>query len=136
MIEVSLTTFLLANGHITAMIGDRLHPDSLPEPSGSEGNPAMPALVYQMISTQGSYSHDGDSGLDRERVQFTCWATTPTEASQLRDVLRMVLSGYSGLMGNEKTPGVFLQNQGGNKDPETGLYRKIVDAFIWHQVKL
>lgn len=127
MLEAGITTFILANGPLTAIISDRLYPDVLPQ------SPTLPALVYQVLPATLDYSHDGDSHLDRVRVQFSCWATSPTSAANLRETLRLALSGFSGQMGTAKVPAVFIEDQGGGQDEATGLFRKIVDGIFWHQ---
>ncbi len=127
MLETGIKTYLLQYSALTALISDRLHPEVLPQ------SPTLPAVVYQMLPAVADYSHDGDSGLDQVRVQFKCWSKTPTEAANLRDILRRALSGYSGAMGTETVPGVFVEDQGGAQDDATGLFYKIIDGIFWHQ---
>lgn len=127
MIEQGLITFLLEDPVLNALIGNRLHPLTLPQ------TPTLPAIVWQRISGPREHSHSGPSQLAHPRFQFACWSKNLLEAIQVAEALRIRLDGYSGAMGNETAYAVFILDDHDMYDPETGLPRRIVDYRIWHK---
>lgn len=125
MLESGLVTYLEANGGLTLLTGARIYPLRLPQ------SPTLPAVVYQQISNAPEYSHEGSSNLAQVRIQFSCWSTTLLEAKQIADELEAALGGYRGLIGGRDTT-AFVDNRQSDDDPETGLYREIVDVIFWN----
>jgi hypothetical protein len=86
--------------------------------------------VYQRITTGTDYSHDGPLQLEHARFQFSCWATDPLSAMQVANALKAALSGFRGMMGDVKIEESFVENRFGNHEPDTGLYREVMDVTI------
>lgn len=111
-----------------AAIGDRVYPRRLPR------DPVLPAITYRRIDTaQRVRSQSGPSGLVTPRIQFDIWATDPDVADQVAEALRLRLDGYRGQMGDVPVGSVELVGDVDDDDPETGLYRRILDASITHE---
>jgi hypothetical protein len=123
MIEAGIASYLETFPGLVAVQDDRVWPGKLPQ------NPTLPATVYQRISTMPQYSHSGDSGLDEIIVQFTCWAKTPIVAKAAAAQVRSALSGYRGVLPDgTQIGGAWIENQRENDDPETGLFREMLDV--------
>jgi hypothetical protein len=88
MIEQSIIERLLATSAVTAIVGTRIHPGSVPQGG------ALPALVLNKISGKPLYADDGEVGLDSGRFQLDSWATTYTGAKELNAAVRSALSAW------------------------------------------
>lgn len=124
IIEQGLTVFLTTYPPLMDLQGTRLYPDNLPQ------SPTLPATVYQRISGVVDYSQSGQSEPQNARFQFTCWAVDPLAAKLLARVLKTAVSGYRGLMGTVEIQEAFVENETGGQEPDTGLYREIVDVIF------
>lgn len=91
MLEVALRTYLLAQTAISDVIGDRLQP--LPAP---EDLSMYPCITFKEISHLGSYTNDGPTGWNQERLLYNCRASTWLQARQLRDLLKAALEPLRG----------------------------------------
>ena len=126
-IETALYSYLASYAGLTALIGDRIYPLVIPEQA------SLPAIAYQRISTRFTYSHDGDSELDRPRFQFSCVAATAKAAREVRDQVVAALSAYSGDMQGVNVGVSFIENEMDGYEPQpTDAYAMRVDALIWH----
>ena len=74
MIESTVYSTLSGASAVSSLVGSRIYP--LVRPQGD----ALPAIVYQRISTVPVNSLDGDSGLDEVRIQIACVAPTYAQA--------------------------------------------------------
>ncbi len=131
-----LFTFLSSYPALAELVSTRIYPLLLPPPPDPEIMPQpeyLPALVYNKISGPRVYSHSGDSGLENPRYQIDCWSEDPDTAEQVAGILIEALSGYAGPMGNETVGASFIENDEDGYDPETGLYRVMVEVLFWKE---
>lgn len=84
--ESDLTTYVLAQSAITALIGTRF------EPVQNIQSTDLPAVSYQVISAPADYSHAG-LGLTTWRVQMTVTALTYASLVAVATALREALAG-------------------------------------------
>lgn len=111
-----------------AAIGDRVYPRRLPRDA------TLPAVVYRRIDTADRVrSQAGPSGLVTPRIQLDIWAMDPDVADQVAEALRIRLDGYRGQMGDVPVGSAFVVGDVDDDDPETGLYRRILDVSITHE---
>jgi len=109
-------------------ISDRVYPERLPL------GVVTPALVFQLIPSEGpTYSHDGDAGLERVRVQFDCWGETYDAAVALFTELKTLISGFRGTWADVAVGHCLLEGWHDEDDEEAGLHRRSVDALIQYQ---
>lgn len=123
-IEQGIITYLKAQN----VAGQRVYPLSLPQ------NAVLPAVVVQRVSGLPDYTHDGDSGLEPGRFQFTSWAESYAAAKATALSVKAALSGYKGSMGTVTVGASFIANELDLNDPDSNLRRVIVDARIWSNV--
>ncbi len=121
MIEQTLRSYLLAQPAIAALIGERVYPLVLPQGA------ALPAITYQRISSVRESSHEGPSGLAHPRFQLNCWSGTYAGARAMADAVRPSVNATRSL-----GQATFLVDDHDDYDPETGLYRVILDVILWH----
>lgn len=86
---------------------------------------SYPGMVYQFISETNYPSHAG-AGLTRRRLQVACWGKTNAAANTLAASVKSSLA-YNQTGVELITP----ENLMDFKDPESGLYRRIVEFFVW-----
>ena len=130
VLEEGIAAFLIADGAIGAVVGDRIYPMFIPQGA------TLPCLTYQRISTPRIVTHDssGATGdLASPRFQFDAWAETQKEAKAISDVLRGVLHGKTGAMGGVTIRAALAENEVPEYIPEIELYRSRSDYIISHQ---
>lgn len=110
-LESDLFTALQANSGLTALIGDRLYRDRLPQGA------AYPAVVYQRISTTHAHHMTAASGLAEARIQFDSWATDAASAEAVAEKIRLALQGFRGDLGSTSVRTCHLENTESGYDP-------------------
>jgi hypothetical protein len=121
IINDAIFAHLTHHAGLAALISLRCYPVRLPQ------EPTYPAVTYQRVSLVPTYSHDGDSNLDRGRWQFSCWATTHTAAEAVAAQVRLALAVWRAAFSQP----AFLENQVDFYEPETGVHHIPVDATLW-----
>ena len=122
----ALYTYLQTQADLTALVSTRMYPVRLPQ------KPTLPALVITKIAKPREYSHSGDSNLANPTYQFDCWAKTHQDAVALQAKLDLALTAFKGTMGDTDVGGTFITNVIDDEEPDTALYRQIVDVEFWH----
>jgi len=110
-----------------AALGDRVYPRRLPRDA------VLPAVTYRRIDTVRGRSHSGPDGLATPRIQLDIWATDPDVADAIAEAIRIRIDGYRGQMGDVPVGSVELVGDVDDDDPETGLYRRVLDVSITHE---
>lgn len=88
--EGALIDLIKNDPAIAAVVGDRVYPARRPQ-----GVP-YPSIVVTRISGQPGYADDGEIGLQHGRVQVDSTALTYTAAKDLAQLVRTLLSAFSG----------------------------------------
>jgi len=101
-IDEALTTYLLAQSGLTALIGRRLFPDETPEEVDLR---SQTAVVYKTISDIPDYFIDRETDLAGPIYQWTAFAPTRKKARAIAAQIRAALTDYSGMMS-----GIFVQH--------------------------
>jgi hypothetical protein len=121
MIEEDIVTALQGHGGLSALIGSRVYPVTLPD------KVALPAVVYQRISAVREYAFgDLTAAAAVTRFQFDCWALTALSAAQVAAQLRLALAGMLDAYD------VTVENDFDDWEPEAKRFRRIVDALFAH----
>jgi hypothetical protein len=101
MYEVAIAE-LVKLAAIEAVVGDRAYPLEFPQ------NPIYPAILWKIVSTPRRYTHTGNDGLLRVRVQFDCVGETYDDACAVRDAVVEALDGYTGTPGGVRVQRIFI----------------------------
>lgn len=88
----ALRATLLADTSVVALISTRLYAIKV----SAELTPTTPYVVMATVSGSGSYAHDGATGLDSIRLQFSIYAGTSEELEKIRDTLKEAMEGLAG----------------------------------------
>jgi len=91
-IEEALTTYLLAQTGLTALIDRRFYFDILPQ------NCNLPAVVCTLISDVKDHTMTLQCDLERPMYQFSAYATTRAGARAVANQLKTALVDYHGTL--------------------------------------
>lgn len=129
--EEALIAHLLADAGVTALVGARVFPGSLPQKLD------MPALVFTRVDGAPLYADDGEVGLEDPRIQIDCWGLTYTAAKLLARAVVERLSAFDGTVGATTFQYIMLDaerdfREGGSNNAEY-LYRTSLDFTVWNE---
>ncbi len=137
LIEEAIYSHLSADTNLAAMHGGRVYP--VVRPQGS----ALPAVVFQKISSVTEYAHDGAAGQAEARFQITAFAAGYLGAKQLADKIKKAFVGFErapgtmGGAGGVKVAGVFRDNEldiyGAEETETLSLYQIPIDYLVQHE---
>jgi hypothetical protein len=128
--EADLITYLLADASLTAIVSNRVYPQSVPQGA------AMPAITVNTISGAPLYADEGEVGLDQNRVQISCYGDTYAVAKSVADAVRSRLSAKQDVTAGSTTF-IFIMQDNEHDLRETGAnaaeYRffTVLDFIIW-----
>ena len=88
--EEALIAKLLADSGVSALVGTHIHPGVRPQAG------PLPAIVFNMISANPSYSDDGEDGIEEARIQLDCWGATYSSAKTVARAVKAAVSAFGG----------------------------------------
>jgi len=91
MIEEGIVALLRADATLTGLIGTRLYPVLVPEPT------VYPCLSYQVVSASPDYTIDG-TRCGSKRIQFDAWGTSYGDCKAILQALGNVLDLFRGML--------------------------------------
>ena len=117
----------------------RIYPNVIPQAPGTPDQPKYPAATYRRISGPREHTLQGRAGLASPRIEFTCWAKTYAEATQLRDAISSALDGFSsdisgplgGENGLEVSP-ILAEDGPDTYDVDEEVHGRQLDLICWH----
>ncbi len=131
LMETGIFTYLQTIGAITAIVGTRIHPDTMPQ--GSE----LPVIVYSRLSGGRVQVMGGISGLAHPVFQITSWATTYLAAKNLAEIVRVNFDAVSGAIGGVTVRACIMEDDGDITETSPDIkarrmYGVRQDYEIWH----
>ena len=127
MIESGLAKLLATDSRYTAVCPAAPYPVLLPVLDES----GLPALTYQVISSQPDATLDGASNVTEYRIQYDAWGKTYTGVKAVQDALRQVLDGYSGLLSDGTVVFDVIRDTASDLyEPDSRLYRVTSDYRV------
>ena len=88
--EQALIAKLLADGGISALVGNRVFPISRDQAS------ALPAVTFGTVSNVPIYTNDGEAGIAEARMQIDCWGASYPSAKLTAQAVKSALSAFFG----------------------------------------
>ena len=110
---------LTNNGDVFALVDSRIYADV------ADGTAVPPYIVYQVISTRGTTTHDGDRNLEFPLYQFSCWAAGKAGAIALASAVNTALDGIT--HGGSSNVTTTFSGQSGTYEPESKLFGEILE---------
>ena len=113
--ESELFAALAGSTGLSALVGDRIYPDAIPE------NKALPAVVYSIDGSAPAYGLNQDKHATPTQIKIVAWGTTRNAASLAGDQIEIALAGI----------GVPLDNRYSGFDAEIGDYADVSEITWW-----
>lgn len=120
--EAAAVAYLATVAAVTSLVADRIRPTA-----AAQGDP-LPRLQYQRISTAPTRTQDGDQGVERVRLQWTCVAATYAAAKALARAVEDAAAGFRGTHAGCQIKGAFHEGQRDVPGPVVGGSSRPVDA--------
>ena len=108
--ETELFAALVGAAGLSALVGDRIYPDAIPE------NKALPAVVYSIDGSAPAYGLNQDKHATPTQIKIVAWG-----ASLAGDQIEIALAGI----------GVPLDNRYSGFDAEIGDYADVTEITWW-----
>lgn len=134
-IKVALSTFLRTESSITAIAGDNVYPEVIPEQDFDAAS-KRPCLVWGRQSVDRTKTFCGTIALVRSTFSIDAYARTSQRAEELAQAVRASLTDYKGDMHGVLISDVALQSDFDLLDLEPGLFRVALSFDIWHAESL
>ena len=135
LFTASFFEFMAAQATLTAVVGQKIYPFG-ETPTGTP----LPYVTYQIIDNLHVHNQGGPSGLANPRLQIDSWAETEYDAALLAKIIRLILDGFRGTMGdpgNETIVRVAVNDSDNeqfsppNDATQKGAYRVQADFLVW-----
>lgn len=121
--ESVIRTLVLSDATILANVVDRMYPNMMPPEA------TTPAITYFVVA--GAPHTDTHVNLHMmTRIQFNIYADTKAMCGTLYSALVNKLHMYTGTVGGQDIVGITIDYNMSLYEPETKLYRHIVDAKV------
>jgi hypothetical protein len=112
--EESIRSVLAAAAGVTAIVGDRIYPDEVPQ-----GDP-LPAVVYRRAATPFQLTLDDTVARSGGTMRVACWAGGRLVAEQLGDAVQLALIAAQ----------IYPVGRDGFTDPDTGEEAALLDVEV------
>ena len=118
LIEEAMVALLSANPRLTAQIGTRLYPVTLPEylqqEQGAAATKSYPAVLFALMAREREQTHNGPNPLVASHFEIDVLSPSYSEAKQIAESLRLALNGkaaaLAGYYGRD-VRGVYLDEE-------------------------
>lgn len=121
MIESALYTRLTTYAPLTALISTRTYPVVAPQGT------TLPYCVYRKVSPGRRYTMDGYAGIQRPRMQVSCYGATYGQAKGVAAQLIAAVESWAGV------ESAWVENEVDFYDKDTNTYHVPVDFFAWYK---
>lgn len=119
--EGNLRAYLLGYAGLAALVGTRIHGGGAPQ------GETVPYCVYVKISNVRQYAMGGYAGIQRHRMQISCYGATYDSAKAVAAQVIAALEPWS----STEVQAAFQEDEEDIHEPETKLHHIPVDFLIW-----
>lgn len=117
--QSDLYAALAGEASISAIVSDRIWSTVAPSTA------TAPYIVYSVVGTTGTTTHDGERPVEFPMIQIACWHTGPNLATTLASAVNAFVDGAT-IAGASNLSLVFA-GQAGQYDDETKLFGEILE---------
>ena len=125
-IKVTLATKLESILDLVALVGTRIYSVALPQKF------VLPAVTFRMVADETARVLSGHSGKARTTFEIDYCATTDTAAEAGGEIIRKALDGFNGTVGSVKIASIIMTDRRDEYDPDTGVFRRVMEFKIGH----
>lgn len=130
-IKRALYTYLSTHASVTALAGDRVYPEIIPD-QVFDAVSKRPCVVYRRSSADRRKTFCGTDTLVASSFAVDCYARTYDGAETLAAAVRSALTDFRGDMSGITVKDVALSSDFDLLDLEPGLFRVSLGFDIWH----
>lgn len=105
LIEEALKTLITTGPAFVTLAGLAVYPGHIPQDA------PLPAVAYQVVTSESNPTHDGAGKLMMRHVQFTIDAKAYSEVKAIAVALRVRLDGYRGTVDGCRIGAVLWENE-------------------------
>lgn len=127
MIEEQINARLKAVAGVTAIAGERIYPDPLPQRA------TLPAVTHRRLSGEPEHAMGADVDVSNARFSVSCWAAQYSQAKALAYAVRAALSRHRATAGSDEFLDVLVASEVDDYDPDTRTHQCLVDFDIWYR---
>lgn len=124
MIEDVVRFVLTTDARVSSLVGSRVYPLTMPQ------NGTLPAIVFQRISTVGSYTLEGPTTPTAARIQLSLMSASFTQVRALAAAVWRALDAYSGQVGRDIVNFIEVVNFLDDFESDTGICRVVMDIRV------
>jgi hypothetical protein len=128
MIDEAIYTKLSSASTITAIVGSRIYRSVAPEVAD------LPCLVWDVLATEYIEGQTGSQSLAISRLSLTAIGKTALTTRDLREAVRQVLQGFSGVVASTKIHSIIDWNDEAIFEDEIGIWDGTSQCSCWHAV--
>lgn len=103
MIEAHLKDWIVTDPAISALIGDRVFPQFVPEAE------TLPSIAYSIISDQATLTMSGPASIRNPRVQLSIVAVKQMVVSQVAELVKARINSWNALYSDMQVSSCFAE---------------------------
>ena len=131
-IEDSISSHLLADAGIAAMVSDRVYPNIVKQ--GDD----VPAIMFRFISAPRDQVHGDETGaFVKARVEFNVYGNSFSETARLAKLVLDLLDSFRGTLGAKgkqtAVDAIFLDGPRDSYDDDLGRHKRQFDAIMQYR---
>lgn len=132
-ITIALAEKLLSATAVTDIVGTRVRPLALDQTD------EMPAVVYNLVTTDPWHGLSGGTYGARSRIQYYCYGDSLEDAVSVASAIMTELDGFRGEVGSLFVSSSMLDNTYDMVDPPTKgsaawRFRRVIDFTVCHNI--
>lgn len=132
-ISIALAQKLLGTPGVTSQVGTRVRPLALDQTD------IMPAIVYNLVTTDPWHGLSGGTYGARSRIQYYCYGDSLEDAVSVASAIMGAIDGFRGEVGSLFVSSSMLDNTYDMVDPPTKgsaawRFRRVIDFTVCHNI--
>lgn len=126
-ITEDLQTFLLTQTGLTALVGQQIYPQTLPQ------NTTFPAISYEVTNDTPNHTMGSEAANPRKPlITYNVWAETYKEAKQVSAQLHTALEDKTGGLATRTLQWILFENEYDIYESDTEIHHIVVDFVVWY----
>jgi hypothetical protein len=119
--RIDLRAAVLADATIFGLIGERYFAVL------AKHDVQTPYMVVSTVSNLQPHTHQGSTGIEEPRMQFSVFADNPTTCQEIRDALKDLLDGLKVTWSASKVGSCFYDSEIDTYEPSSDIHQIDID---------